>query len=160
LKYLGIALTNKNLIHKGIKGRLNLGNGCYHAVQNILPSCLLPKNIKIGINKPIILPVIPYGCEILSLTLREEHGLRVFENRVLKRILVPQRNEVTRGWRKLYNEEFHNLYPLPSIIRMIKSMRMTWVGHAAQIREKSNAYRLLVEKLEGKHHYKDQDKRG
>jgi hypothetical protein len=77
-------------------------------------------------------------------TLREEHRLRVFQNRVLKRIFEPKRDEVTGGWRKLHNEELHNLYSSPSIIRMIKSGRMRWAGHVARIREKRNAYRILV----------------
>jgi hypothetical protein len=75
-------------------------------------------------------PVVLYGCETWSLTVREEHKLRVFENRVL-RIFGPKRDGVTGGWRKLYNEELHNLYSSPSIIRIIKSKRMRWVGHVA-----------------------------
>jgi hypothetical protein len=76
------------------------------------------------IYKIIILPVVPYGCETWSLTRREEHRLRVFENRVLRRIFGPKRDEVTGEWRKLHNKELHNLYSSPSIIRMIKSRRM------------------------------------
>jgi uncharacterized membrane protein len=72
----------------------------------------------------IILPVVLYGCETWSLTLREKHRLRVFENRVLRRIFGPKRDEVTGEWRKLHNEELHDLYSLPSIIRIIKSRRM------------------------------------
>jgi hypothetical protein len=68
--------------------------------------------------------VVLYGCETSSLTLREEHRLRVFENRVLRRIFGPKRDEVTRDWRKLHNEELHNLYSSPNIIRNIKSRRM------------------------------------
>jgi hypothetical protein len=75
--------------------------------------------------------VVLYGCETWSLTLREEHRLRVFENRVLRRILRPKRDEVTGGWRKLHNEELHNVYSSPSIIRMIKSRKMCWAGHVA-----------------------------
>jgi hypothetical protein len=71
-----------------------------------------------------VLPVVLYECEIWSLTLREEHRLRVFENRVPRRIFGPKRDEVTGRWRKLHNEELHNLYSFPSIIRMIKSKRM------------------------------------
>jgi hypothetical protein len=78
-------------------------------VQNLLSSRLLSKNIKIRIYKTIILPVVLYGCETLSLTLREEHRLRVFENRVLTRIFGPERDEVTGDWRKLPNEELHKL---------------------------------------------------
>jgi hypothetical protein len=87
-----------------------------------------------------------YGCETWSLTLREEHRLRVFENRMLRRIFGPKRDEVTGGWRKLHNEELHNLYSSPSIIRMIKSRVMKWARHVERIRKKWNAYRILVEK--------------
>jgi hypothetical protein len=124
---LGMTITNQNLIQEEINMRLNLGNACYHSVQNILSSTLLSKNIKIR-----ILPVDLYGCEIWSLTLREEHRLRVFENRVLRRIFGPKRNEVTGGWRKLHNEELYNLYSSPSIMRMIKSRRMRWTGHVTR----------------------------
>jgi hypothetical protein len=74
----------------------------------------------------------------------------MFENRVLRRIFLPKRDEVTRGWRKLHNEELHDLYSLPSIIRMIKSRRMRRAGNVARMREKRNAYRLLMGKPEGK----------
>jgi hypothetical protein len=91
-----------------------------------------------------------YGCITWSLTLREEHRLRVSENRVLRRIFGPKGNEVTEGWRKLHNEELHNLYSSPSIIRMIKTRRMKWAGHVARIGAKRNAYGILVGKPEGK----------
>jgi hypothetical protein len=96
--------------------------------------------------------MVLYGCETWSLTLREEHRLRVFENRVLRRIFGPKRDEVTGDWRKLPNEELHNLYSSPNIIRMIKSKRMTWEGNVARMGEKRNAYRILVGKTEGKDH--------
>jgi hypothetical protein len=79
-----------------------------------------------------------------------EHKLRVFENRVLRRIFGPKRDGVTGGWRKLHNEELHNLYSSPSIIRIIKSRRMRWAGHVARIGGKRNVYVLLVRKPEGK----------
>jgi hypothetical protein len=91
-----------------------------------LSSRLLSKNIKIRVYKTTIFPVVLYDCETWSLTLREEHDLRVFENRVLRRIFGPKRDEVSGGWRILHNEEFRNSYSSPSIIRMIKSMRMRW----------------------------------
>jgi hypothetical protein len=91
-----------------------------------------------------------YGSETWSLTLREDHRLRVFENWVLRRIFGPKRDEVTGGWRKLHNEELHNLYSSLSIIRMIKSRRMRWARHVACMGEKGNACRILVGKSEGK----------
>jgi hypothetical protein len=108
--------------------------------------------VKVRIYKAIVLPVVLYGCETWSPTVREEHKLRVFENRVLSRIFGPKRDGVTGGWRKLHNEELHNLYSSssPSIIRIIKSRRMRWAGHVAQMEEKRNVYRLLVGKPEGK----------
>jgi hypothetical protein len=84
-----------------------------------------------------------------SLTLREEHRLRVFENRVLRKIFGPKRDEVTGEWRKLHNEELRHLYSSPNIIRIIKSRRMKWAGHVARMGEKRNSYRLLVGKPEG-----------
>jgi hypothetical protein len=96
-RYLGMTVTNQNLIQEEIKRRLNSGNACYHSVQNLLPSCLLSKNIKIRIYKTIILPVVLCGCETWSLALREEHRLRVFKNRVLRRIFGPKRDEVIGG---------------------------------------------------------------
>jgi hypothetical protein len=94
--------------------------------------------------------VVMYGYETSSLTLREEHRLRVFENRVLRGIFGPKRDEVTGGSRKLHNEELHNLYSSRSIIRMMKSRRMKWAGHVARMGEKRNAYRILVGMPEGK----------
>jgi hypothetical protein len=98
----------------------------------------------------IIFPLVLYGCETWFLTLREEHRLRVFENRVLRRIFGPKRDEVTGEWRKLHNKERHDLYSSPSIIRIIKSRRIRWAGHVARMAEKGSAYRLLVGKPEGK----------
>jgi hypothetical protein len=98
----------------------------------------------------IILPVVLYGCETWSLTLREELKLRVFENRALRTIFEPKRDEVTGEWRKLHNEELRDLYSSPSIIRIIKSRRMRWAGYVARMGEKRSAYRLLVGMPEGK----------
>jgi hypothetical protein len=86
-------------------------------------------DVKIRIYKTIILPVVLHGCETSSLTFWEEHGLRVFENRVLRRIFGLKRDEVTEGWRKLHNKEFHDLYCSLIVIRIMKSMRMRRVGH-------------------------------
>ena len=90
-KYLGTKLTNQNSIQEEIKSRLKLGNACYHSVQNLLCSSLLSKNLKIKIYRTTILPVVLYGCETWSLTLGEEHRLRVFENRVFRRIFGSRR---------------------------------------------------------------------
>jgi len=103
-KYLGTSLMNQNSIQEEIKSRFNSGNACYHLVQNLLSCSVLSKNIKIKIYRTIILPVILYGCETWSLTLREQHRLRVFENRVLRRIFGTKRDEVAGEWRKLHNE--------------------------------------------------------
>jgi hypothetical protein len=115
-KYLGNNTTDQNYMHEEIKSRLNSGNACYHLVQSLLFSCLLSRNLKVKIYKTIILPVVLYGFETWSLTLREEHGLTVFENRVL-RIFGPKRDEVTGEWRKLHSGELHNLYSSPALGR-------------------------------------------
>jgi hypothetical protein len=98
-----------------------------------LSSRLLSRNVKVKIYKTIILPVVLYWCETWSLTLREVHRLRVFENRVLGRLFGPKRGEVTGEWRKLHSEELHNLYSSPKIIRQIKSRGMRWAGHVARM---------------------------
>jgi hypothetical protein len=134
-----MTVTNQNLIQEEIKSRLDTGNACYHSVQNLSSSRLPSKNVEIGIHKTIILPVVLYGCETWSLTLREEYRLRVFENRLLRRIFGLKRDEATGGWRKLYNEELRNLYSSPSINRIIKSRRMRWTGHVTRMGEKKNA---------------------
>jgi hypothetical protein len=148
-RYLGTTVTNQNLIKEEIERRLNSGNGYYHSVQNFLLSCLLSE-MKIRLYGTVILPLVLYGPETWSLTLREEHRLSVSENRVLRRIFGLKRDEVTGEWRKLHNKELRDLYSSPSINRIIKSRRMRWVGHVAREGEKRNACRLLVGKLEGK----------
>jgi hypothetical protein len=94
---------------------------------------LLSKNVKIKIYRIIILPVVLYRCETWSLTLREECRLRVFENRVLRRIFEPKRDEVTGEWRRLHNKKLYALYSSPNIIRVIKSRRLRWAGHVARM---------------------------
>jgi hypothetical protein len=121
------------LIQEEIKRRLNSGIACYHSVQSLLFSRLLSKSLQIRIYKTIILPVLLYGCETWSLTLREEHRLRVFENRVLMRIFGPKRDEVTGEGKRLHNKELHDLYSSPSKIRIIKSRRLRWAGHVARM---------------------------
>ena len=92
-------------------------------------------------------PAVLYGCETWSLTLEEERTLRAFENRVLRRILGPKRDEVTGEWRKVHNEGLNDLYSLPNIFRVIQSRRMRWAGHVARIGEGRGMYGVLV----GKH---------
>jgi hypothetical protein len=94
--------------------------------------------------------VVLYGCETWSLTLREEHRLRVFENRVLRIIFGPKTDEITGEWRKLRNEELHILYSSPTIIRQIESRRMRWAGHVARMGEERNVYEVLMGKPQGK----------
>jgi hypothetical protein len=103
----------------------------------------------IKIYKNVILTVVLYGCETWSLTLEEEHRLMVFENRVLRKIFGPKREE-DGSWRKLHNDELHGLYTLPNIVRVIKSRRMRCAGHVACMGEGRGAYRVLVGRPEGK----------
>jgi hypothetical protein len=102
-------------------------------VQKILSSSLLSKNVNIKIYRTTILPVVLYGCETWSLTLREECRLRVLENRVLRRIFGPKRDEVTGEWRRLHSEELYALYSSQNIIRVAKSRRIRWAGHVARL---------------------------
>jgi hypothetical protein len=96
------------------------------------------------------MPVVLYGCETWSLTLREERRLRVFENRVLRRVFGPKRDEMTGEWRKLQNDELNDLYSLPNNVRVVNSRRMRWAGHVARMGEDRGVYRVLVGKPEGK----------
>jgi hypothetical protein len=132
-KYLGTTVTDQNLVQEEIKRRLNSGNACYNSVYNHLSSCLLPKNTNIWIHNSTIFPVVLYGCEILSLTLSEELRLKVFENRMWRKIFWPKRDAVIGGCKKPHNEELHDLYSLPSVIGIIKSRAMRWAGHAEWI---------------------------
>ncbi|KAJ4435446.1 hypothetical protein ANN_18061 [Periplaneta americana] len=149
-KYLGATVTNINDTREEIKHRINMGNACYYSVEKYLSSSQLSKNVKVRIYKTVILPVVLYGCETWTLTLRQEHRLRVFENKVLRKIFGAKRDEVTGEWRKLNNTELHALYSSPDIIRNIKFRRLRWAGHVARIGESRNAYRVLVGGSEGK----------
>jgi hypothetical protein len=121
-------MTVAGLILRGtIKGTVEVKDACYHSVQNLL-----------------------YGCETWSLILREERRLRVFDNRVLRGIFGPKRDEVTEEWRKLHNEELNDQHSLPNIVWVIKSRRMRWAGHIARMGEGRGMYRVLVGKTEGK----------
>jgi len=106
-KYLETTLTNQNSIQEEIENRLKSGNGYYHSMQ-IFCLCLPSKNLKMY--RTVIRPVVLYGCETWSLTLREELRFRVFENRVLRRIFGPKRGKITGGWRKIHNEELNDLF--------------------------------------------------
>jgi hypothetical protein len=106
---------------------------------------LLSKRVNIKIHRTIILPVVLYGCESWSLTLREECRLRIVKNRVLRRIFGPK-DEVTGEWRRLHNKELYTLYSSVNIICVIKSIRLRWEGHVARMGKKRSAYRVLVGK--------------
>jgi hypothetical protein len=113
-----------------------------------LSSRLISKKLKIKIYKTVILPIVLYGCETWSLIFGEEHRLRAFENRVLRRIFGPKREE-DGSWRKLHNDELHSLYFSPNIIRVIKSRRMRWAGYVARLVQGRGVYRVLVGRPEG-----------
>jgi hypothetical protein len=119
-KYLGTILTDQNCVHEGIKSSLNSEKACCHSVQSLLSSRLLSRNVKVKIYKTTFLPFVLYGCETWSPALREEHRLRVFENRVLRGIFGPKGDEVTGEWSKLHSGELHSLYSSPDIIRQMK----------------------------------------
>jgi hypothetical protein len=148
IEYLGTAVLNQNFIWR------KLIRDAVPVKLPILSSRLMFKNIKIRVCKSIILPAVLYGCETWSLILREAHRLRVFENRALSRIFGPKRDEVTGGWRKLHNEELHNLYSSPSIIR-IDEVKENKMGSACSTnggrrrRRRTNECRILLRKPEG-----------
>ena len=120
---------NQSILHLWSKS----GNAEYRLVHNILSPILLSKNIKFEIHRIIILPIVLYGCETWSLTLKEECRLREFENRALWRIFEPKTDKLTGEWRKLLNEELHDLYFSQNIMQVIKSKIMRWERHVARI---------------------------
>jgi hypothetical protein len=125
------------------------GGVCCHSAQS-----LIPVNLNI---KSVILPALLYGFETWSLTLSEEHRLKMSENRALRRIFGPKGEEVAGGWRKLQDEKLYNLYSSPNIIRVCISKRMSWTGHVARIVQMGNGCSILVRKSEGKNQLKDLD---
>jgi hypothetical protein len=141
-KYLRKTLTNQSFIHEYVKSRLNMGNSCYHSVQNLYLPASCSKIVMIKIYGSVILPVVICGYETWSLILREEDGSKLFGNRVLRKTFRPKRDEVTREWRRLRSEELYGLYFSPNIIRVIKSKRMRWAKHIARMGERTSAYQF------------------
>jgi hypothetical protein len=127
-EYVETTETTRNYIDEETKSILNSGITPCQSVQNLLSSHLLYKSLKIKIYKTMILPVVLYGCETYSLTLRKEHTLSVFKNRVLRKPFGPMREEVAGGWEKLHNGNLHKFHTSPNIIRVCKSRNMRWTG--------------------------------
>ena len=149
-KYLDTTLTNQNSIHQQMKSGSKSGIACYDSVQHLLYSSLLSKYVKIKIHRTIILPVVLYGCETWSLTLREECRLRVFENRVLRRILGSKRDEVTGNGEDYITGSFMLCTPHQILMWLIKARGMRWTWHVARMGERRGAYMVLLGKLKGR----------
>ena len=128
---MGTASTSENSIQEEIKRGLKSRKACYYSVQNLLSSIFLSNSIETKIHRAVILPVVLYGCEAWSSTVGEQDRLRVFENRLLRRVLGSKRVTVTGEWRILHKEEFYDLYCSLNVIWVIKSRRMRWAGHVA-----------------------------
>ena len=133
---------NQNSIHEEINCRLQSENACYYSVQNLLSSSLLSKNIKAKIYITVILHFVLYVCETWSPTVSEGHRLRVFRNRVIRKIFGRMRDKVMGEWGRRHNETLYDLYS-PNIW-VIKSRRMRWAGHVAHMGKRRGAYRILV----------------
>jgi hypothetical protein len=144
-KHLGTTVTDQIDIRDKIKSRLNSGNAFYYPKSFVFR--LISKNLNIKIYKTVILPVVVFRCETWSLTLREKYRLRVFENRMLRKIFGTKREEGV-SWRKLHNDELHDVYSSLNIVRVIKSRTMRWAGHVA--RTGRSVYRVFVGRPEGK----------
>ena len=123
-KYLLTNLTKQNSIQEEYKSRFETGNACYHSVQKLLSSSLLSKNVKIKNYRIMIFPLVLYGRETWALTSREERRLRMFENRVLRKVFGPKRDEVAEEWRKLHNEELNDLYSPNILVNLSRSKVM------------------------------------
>ena len=143
-QYLGKTKTNQNFIYEDIKSRLMSQNACYCSVQNLWSSSLLSKNTKIKIHRTVILPIVLYKCEAWPLALTEEHRLRVFKNRMLKKMFGLMRDEIAGEWRRLHIKELYDLFSLTNIIRMIKSRRMRWTCQVVHMKNRTGAPRVLV----------------
>ena len=131
-------------MHREIKLRLNSENACYYALQGLVSTQLLSKNIKLKIYKTLILPVILYGFDTWTLTLREETILQVFENKFLSKIFGPKRDDQIGEWRRLHNGELYDLYGKPDIIRIVMSCKLRWTGHVTRMGNERDAWKLLV----------------
>jgi hypothetical protein len=131
-------LTNPNCIQEEPESAMNSGNARYIHITIFW--------VTVSSLKTVIL----CGCKTWSLTIRGEHSLRLFENRVLRRIFRSKREEMAGGWRRLHNEELRNLCHSPNVIREIKSRSIRWAGHVACMGKLKNAYRILAGKPEGK----------
>jgi hypothetical protein len=112
-----------------------LKNACYHSLQNLLPSTFLSKNVKNERHKTTIPPVVSYECHTSVLILKKEHRLKVLENRMLRRVFGPKREEVAGNWRRLHNEELHNLCASLNICRVLKPWTMRRTRHVARMGE-------------------------
>ena len=149
LKYLGVIVTNKNDIREEIKRRINMYNTFYYSLEKILSTHVLSRKLEVNTYKTIILPVALYGCGTWSLTLKEEHRLSVFENKVLRKIFWAKTDEITGEWRNLH---YFELNFSPNIIRNLKSRQLRWAGLVIRMELSRNAYRVLVGKPESKRH--------
>jgi len=148
-KYLYIHTVKNTIMLKLVaKYNIQLHVSALYLDHHLLSSRLLSKNLNFNIYIIIILPVVLYGCETWSLTLREEMKLRVFVNMVLRRIFGPRREEVTEEWRRIYNEQLNDFYSSTNFVRLIKSRTMRWAGHVALIGEEKGVYRVLLGKPE------------
>jgi hypothetical protein len=145
LKYLETTLKDQNCMHEEIKSRINSENACYVSVQSLLSCRQLSMIVKVKIHKTVILSVVLCGCKSWSLTLREQNRLRIFGNRVLRRIFGPERDEVKEERRKLHSGELQKLYLSPNIIRRVKPRRMRWAEYVTCMGKERKMYKFWWE---------------